>query len=117
MKNSVGAALQKMRSAMVHGIVDERGSHDCLYVTFSATANSSEVHREAMAAVLPYIDTALRQVTHLPHQQDDQPSAAGRISSAESSIWMPHSRNFARFSGLKYCRIAALTCSSVMAMP
>ena len=67
-KNAVGDALKKMRSAMVHGIVDERGSHDCVYVTFSSRANFGDPERSAMAVVLPYIDTALRQVTHLPDQ-------------------------------------------------
>ena len=70
LKNVVGAALQKMRCAMVHGIVDERGSHDCLYVTFSSKENFGEPERGAMAVVLPYIDSALRQVTHLPHQNN-----------------------------------------------
>ena len=70
LKNAVGDALQKMHSAMVHGIVDERGSHDCLYVTFSPKESFGEPERSAMAVVLPYIDTALRQVTHLPHQNN-----------------------------------------------
>lgn len=70
LKNTVGDALQNMRSAIVHGIVDERGHHHCLYVGFSARASFSSVERSAMAVVLPYIDTALRQVTHLPHQNN-----------------------------------------------
>ena len=70
LKNTVGDALQTMRSAIVHGIVDERGSHHCLYVGFSARDSFSSVERSAMAVVLPYIDTALRQVTHLPHQNN-----------------------------------------------
>lgn len=68
LNNAVGGALQTMRSAIVHGIVDERGNHHCLYVGFSARDGFSAVERSAMAVVLPYIDTALRQVTHLPHQ-------------------------------------------------
>ena len=68
LKTAVGDALQTMRSAIVHGVVDERGSHHCLYVGFSARSEFTTVERSAMATVLPYIDTALRQVTHLPHQ-------------------------------------------------
>ena len=68
LKCALGDALQTMRCAMVHGINDERGSHDCLYVTFSAKEFFSEAERGAMAVVLPYIDIALRQVEHLPHQ-------------------------------------------------
>lgn len=68
LRSEVGAALQKMHSAMVHGIIDERGSHDCLYVAFSSKDKFRTAECSAMALVLPYIDTALRQVTHLPHQ-------------------------------------------------
>lgn len=68
LNNAVGDALQKMRSAIVHGITDERGNHHCLYVGFGARSAFSEAECSAMATVLPYIDTALRQVAHLPHQ-------------------------------------------------
>ncbi len=68
LKSALGSALLKMRSATVHGITDERGSHDCLYVVFSTQEQFSDIERNAMAVVLPYIDTALRQVEHLPHQ-------------------------------------------------
>lgn len=70
-KTPVGEALRQMRSAMVHGIVDERGRHDCLYVVFSANEQFGEAERSVMSVVLPYIDTALRQVTHLPHQSSE----------------------------------------------
>lgn len=62
------AALKTMRTVVVHGIKDERGSHDCLYAAFSAKESFTESERTAMALVLPYVDTALRQVAHLPHQ-------------------------------------------------
>jgi transcriptional regulator EpsA len=68
LKNAVGDALRRMRCAMVHGIVDERGSDDCVYVTFSSRVAFGDPERSAMAVVLPYIDTALRQVTYLPNQ-------------------------------------------------
>ena len=68
LKNAVGNALQKMRSAIVHGIVDERGLKNCLYVGFSARAVYDSQTHAAMSVVLPYIDTALRRVAHLPHQ-------------------------------------------------
>ena len=34
LKCTLGEALLGMRCAMVHGISDERGSHDCVYVVF-----------------------------------------------------------------------------------
>lgn len=66
---AVTGALQGMRSAIVHGIKDRRGNHDCLYVAFSVNSTCTNNQRLAMAMVLPYIDAALRQVEHLPHQK------------------------------------------------
>jgi transcriptional regulator EpsA len=65
----IGDAFRKMRSALVHGVVDQRGANDCLYVFFSASPTAAEVSRIAMPTVLPYLDIALRQVEHLPHQK------------------------------------------------
>ena len=65
---ALGGALQGMRTSMVHGISDERGRHDCLYVTFSSEVKLSSSTSRAMEVLLPYLDTALRQVTHLPRQ-------------------------------------------------
>jgi transcriptional regulator EpsA len=67
LESALGDVLQTMRGAMVHGISDARGNHDCLYVTFSSTVVYGEAERSAMTVVLPYVDTALRQVTRLPH--------------------------------------------------
>lgn len=68
LKCALGKALQKMRSVMVHGIKDERSSHDCLYVAFSTKESFMDEDRKTMRMILPYIDTALRQVSHLPQQ-------------------------------------------------
>ena len=66
--NPVSQALETMTSAMVHGIVDSRGNHDCLYVAFNSRHSFRERERAALAVILPYIDTALRQIRHLPRQ-------------------------------------------------
>lgn len=65
---ALGEALQNMRSSLVHGISDERGRHDCLYITFSSSPSVDNVGRSAIEFLLPYLDTALRQVPHLPRQ-------------------------------------------------
>lgn len=68
-KCAFGGALKEMRSALVHGISDERGRHDCLYVVFSSQPVLGKPGaRDALWLLLPYIDTALRQVEHLPRQ-------------------------------------------------
>jgi len=94
--SALGGALKKMRCAMAHGINDERGSQDCLYVTFSAMACFSEIERGAMAMVLPYIDSALRQVALMPHQirllpravppQDADPALETGLTDREEEI-------------------------------
>lgn len=88
LKSALGGALLKMRSATIHGITDERGSHDCVYVVFSARKQFTDLERNAMAMVLPYIDTALRQVEHLPHQSGVSSSAPAN-SAAETKLPEP----------------------------
>lgn len=62
-------ALRGMRCILIHGIKDERGSHDCLYVVLTGRDSFDPAARNTLTQVLPYIDHALRQVEHLPHQQ------------------------------------------------
>lgn len=69
----LGNALKYMRSAMVHGICDERHGMECLYVSFSTKPDYSQVDRTTVAVILPYIDSALRQVSHLPEQATADP--------------------------------------------
>lgn len=85
LKCALGDSLQTMRTAMVHGISDERGSHECLYITFSAREHCSDAERGAMAVVLPYIDTAMRQVAHLPHQSHKSPRKAASAPAGQAS--------------------------------
>lgn len=61
-------ALQKMRSAMVHGVKDERGNCDCLYVALSSKDGFDDSVHKTMAVLLPYVDVALRRVALLPEQ-------------------------------------------------
>lgn len=65
---TLGVALRQMRYALVHGIKDARGSHDCLYLALSSRDDFSEDACSTLEQVLPYIDHALRQIDHLPHQ-------------------------------------------------
>ncbi len=72
-KNALGGALKNMNSTLIHGVSDERGSHDCLYVMFSTRVEHDNLSREAMQNLLPYLDTALRQVAVLPLQDTQKP--------------------------------------------
>jgi len=77
---SITDAMRGMRSALIHGICDQRGRHDCLYVFFSACPQRDHKEGVALKFLLPYIDCALRQVDLLPHQYP-----AGR----SSNTWLP----------------------------
>lgn len=61
--------LAPMRTAVVHGIRDQRGWHDCLYVALSRDTATDPAATGSLALVLPYLDAALRQVAHLPMQR------------------------------------------------
>lgn len=72
----IGDAMRTMRSCLIHGINDQRGRHDCLYVLFSTQAQRHRNERTALKFMLPYIDNALRQVELLPNQYVAAESAA-----------------------------------------
>jgi transcriptional regulator EpsA len=68
--NSFCEALRGMRSGVVHGIFDQRCKGDCVYVFLSSrTLPHGEPANAAAKVLLPVIDTALRQIKHLPQQQ------------------------------------------------
>ncbi len=76
---SFGRALQGMQSSLLHGISDERGRHDCLYIVFSSKDQLNSSTLGAMEILLPYLDTALRRVAPLPHY----PRRAGYLVHAQ----------------------------------
>jgi transcriptional regulator EpsA len=61
---SLGKALQAMRSLLVHGLINERSRHDCLYVIFSSERKLHE-SLGAVQILLPYLDMAFCRVTPL----------------------------------------------------
>ena len=81
----IAESLGAMRSCLVHGIRDERGRHDCLYIFFSKHLYRSSKERFACRFFLPYIDTALRQVELLPNQYPALPTVAVATVAAEKS--------------------------------
>ena len=76
-----------MRIGLVHGIKDQRGRHDCLYVLLSDD-EIVDRHKalESLRFLLPYIDAAFRQIAHLPGQYYEQPAerAAGGSAAPEA---------------------------------
>jgi transcriptional regulator EpsA len=81
-------AMHDMRSSLVHGINDQRGRHDCLYVFFSKHPKRRRNESNAVKVLLPYIDSALRQVDLLPNQYPPSPviSEADDVSSEHAQV-------------------------------
>ncbi|MCZ2103293.1 MAG: LuxR C-terminal-related transcriptional regulator [Burkholderiales bacterium] len=69
--------LHEMQTGLVHGIKDQRGRHDCLYVLLcDGPIASSDKALQALRFLLPYIDAAFRQIAHLPGQYYEKPRHA-----------------------------------------
>lgn len=71
-------ALADADTVLVHGIKDQRGRHDCLYVLFGAESLADAPAAKVLTLLLPYLDAAQRQVMHLPEQYPagEQPAEA-----------------------------------------
>lgn len=83
------AHLQKMKISLVHGIKDLRGGQDCLYVFIDSSEKMPASARKMASVLLPYIDSALRQIEHLPEQLYSLPTVselASLLSTRESEI-------------------------------
>lgn len=95
MQGPIAEAMSSMRSSLVHGINDQRGRHDCLYVFFSKFPKRRRNESNAVKILLPYIDSTLRQVELLPNQYANPavvevdtpaPSDNGPLSDREAEI-------------------------------
>ena len=66
---SFTAAMRGMRSALIHGLCDERGGQECLYVLLDPEEIPVEPASTALRVLMPSIDAALRRITLLPQQR------------------------------------------------
>lgn len=82
----IADAMAEMKSSLVHGIGDQRGRHDCLYVFFSQYPKRRAHEANAIKILLPYIDAALRQVDLMPNQyQSAQETQAVAVAEPDGS--------------------------------
>ncbi|HEX8988519.1 MAG TPA: XrtB/PEP-CTERM-associated transcriptional regulator EpsA [Rhodocyclaceae bacterium] len=89
--------LVGMRTAVVHGIKDERGRQDCLYVALSSRRDAFDDRAvKSMEILLPYVDAALRQVAHLPVQYPDLPDLENDLEAEQPA---PDGENIWNLSG------------------
>ena len=87
------SALRRMRSALIHGLRDERSQQECIYILLYAHEMPTQSASRAIGVLMPCIDAALRQLPHLPQQkqltlkslQDARDEALG-LSERESQI-------------------------------
>ena len=61
-------AFTEMHSVLVHGIRDARGRHDCIYIFLNSDPVVGPQALDHLRIMLPFVDTAVRQVEHLPCQ-------------------------------------------------
>jgi len=66
--------LRGMRSALVHGLHDERSGEDALYVVLNAEDMANERQRAMFALLLPQIDFVCRRVQSAPANVADSNS-------------------------------------------
>lgn len=59
--------FKNMKSAVVHGIKDRRGHHDCLYVLLNSTS-ATKSSEKMLEVLMPYMDYALRQTDPVSEQ-------------------------------------------------
>ncbi|MDQ3186827.1 MAG: transcriptional regulator EpsA [Pseudomonadota bacterium] len=83
-QSAFGEALHGMRSLLVHGINDERGCQDCLYMIFNSNDNLNDSTLGAMENLLPYLDTALRRVIPLARAHHGAPPSADTLKSSQN---------------------------------
>lgn len=77
----IHAALRSMRAALVHGVRDDRGGHESLYVAFSrerpGQASRSDSFRFLVDWLITQIDVAFRKVAAYPLEGTEPPEASG----------------------------------------
>lgn len=64
--------LRQLSIGLVHGIKDQRGRHDCLYILLGHAELGEGKPHDSLRFMLPFIDTAFRQIAHLPEQYYEQ---------------------------------------------
>jgi transcriptional regulator EpsA len=63
-------AMGTMNAAIVHGIKDNRGSYDCLYLMLSESSIPSSAKLK-LAVFMPFIDCAFRRIKQLTEDEVD----------------------------------------------
>lgn len=65
---ALSPTVSHMHRGLVHGIKDQRGHHDCLYLFLGDSELGDKRTKDALRFLLPHIDMAFRQIGLLPEQ-------------------------------------------------
>jgi transcriptional regulator EpsA len=70
--NALASNFHEMKAAILHGILDNRGNHDCLYMMMSKTP--MPIGATIMIEIfMPFIDCALRRINQLTESNETRP--------------------------------------------
>ncbi len=84
--------FNEMKSIIVHGIKDNRGSHDCLYILMNRTPISSSA-KHALEILMPFIDCVFRRIDQLEDiHAKQQPSGINEPLTVREIEIMEHLR-------------------------
>ncbi|MBT0571539.1 transcriptional regulator EpsA [Curvibacter sp. CHRR-16] len=97
---SIADAMTTMNSALVHGINDQRGRHDCLYMFFSRYPKRRHSDKQTIRMLLPYIDAAMRQVELLSHQHPSKPAPVEVAHDADGGVLSDREAEIMHWVGL-----------------
>lgn len=91
--------LTPMRWALVHGMRDERGDGECLYVFLKDAPFVDSFDAKGVNLLLPFVDAAFRRVSHLPTQRFITPENAELVNATQQPD-TPHVPTPRAFEGL-----------------
>ena len=74
-----------MRTALLHGLDDQRGRQDCFYIALTRLPQLPALAHRNFAVLLPYLDAALRGIAHLPVQYSTGHVSATAVGAAFDS--------------------------------
>ena len=81
--NAAAKDLSLMRWVVVHGMRDERGDTECLYVFLKDALFVDLFDAKGVELLLPFVDAAFRRVSHLPMQRFITPENAELVDATQ----------------------------------
>lgn len=87
--NAAAKDLSPMRWVVVHGMRDERGDTECLYVFLKDALFVELFDAKGVKLLLPFVDAAFRRVSHLPTQRFITPENAELVDATQQPDTQP----------------------------